>query len=258
MTRHLKFFAGLAIACRLLPGQEGELIQPKATAEDRAEGQRIFGMQCSYCHGPKGEGGQGAVLALPRLPRAPDDVSLFRVIRDGIPGTKMPANPLPPNQLWQLVAFVRSLGRAEGAKSTGDPKRGQQIYVSKGGCTNCHSIGGHGGGIGPDLSDIGTRQNAAQVRVSLVDPDASVPLDYLHVRVVTKDGQSVTGVRVNEDSFSIQIRDLSNQFHSFWKSEVNDIVREPKRSLMPSYRGTLSTEELEDVVAYLESQQGGQ
>jgi cytochrome c oxidase cbb3-type subunit III len=75
---------------------------------------------------------------------------------------------------------------------------------------------------------------------------------------VTKDGQSVTGVRVNEDSFSIQIRDLSNQFHSFWKSEVTDIVREPKRSLMPSYRGTLSTEELEDVVAYLESQQGGQ
>ena len=146
---------------------------------------------------------------------APDDVSLFRVIRDGgTPGTKMPANPLPPNQLWQLVEFVRSMGRAEGAKSTGDPKRGQQIYASKGGCSNCHSIGGHGGGIGPDLSDIGMRQNAAQVRVSLVDPDASVPLDYLRVRVVTKDGQSITGVRVIEDSFSIQIRDLSNQFHS--------------------------------------------
>ena len=44
------------------------------------------------------------------------------------------------------------------------------------------------------------------------------PRDFLQVSLVTKDGQKLTGVRVNEDSFSIQIRDLSNQFHSFWKS----------------------------------------
>jgi len=257
MTRRLKFIAGLTFACGLLPGQESELVQPKATPEDRAEGQRIFGTECSFCHGPKGEGGQGAVLALPRLPRAPDDISMFRVIRDGIPGTKMPANSLTPNQIWQVVAFVRTLSRVEGAKSTGDPVRGQQIYATKGGCARCHTIGGHGGGIGPDLSDIGTRQNAAQVRTSLLDPDASVPLDYLQVRLVTKDGHNLTGVRVNEDAFSIQIRDLSNQFHSYWKSELTEISKEPKRSLMPSLRNTLTPVELDDLIAYLESLQGG-
>jgi len=256
MPRPLKFLVGLVLACPLLLGQELELVQPKATPEDRAEGQRIFGTQCSYCHGPKGEGGQGAVLAVPRLSHAPDDVSLFRVVRDGIPGTKMPASALAPSQIWQLVAFVRTLGHAEQSKLTGDPVRGQQIYASKGGCARCHTIGGHGGGIGPDLSDIATRQNAAQVRTSLLDPDASVPLDYLQVRVMMKDGKSLTGVRVNEDSFSIQVRDLSNQFHSFWKSELTEIVKEPKRSLMPSFRNTLTTKELDDLVAYLESQQG--
>jgi len=257
MTRRLKFLAGFVLVCGLLPGQESELVQPKATPEDRAEGQRIFGTQCSYCHGPKGEGGQGAVLAVPRLPRAPDDIRLFRVIRDGIPGTKMPASALTPSQIWQVVAFVRTLGRVEESKLTGDPVRGGQIYATKGGCERCHTIGGHGGGIGPDLSDIGTRQNAAQVRTSLLDPDASVPLDFLQVRVVTKDGHSFAGVRVNEDSFSIQIRDLSNQFHSFWKSELTEISKEPKRSLMPSFRSTLSAGELDDLIAYLESQQGG-
>jgi mono/diheme cytochrome c family protein len=90
MTRRLKFLAGFVLVCGLLPGQESELVQPKATPEDRAEGQRIFGTQCSYCHGPKGEGGQGAVLAVPRLPRAPDDIRLFRVIRDGIPAPRCP------------------------------------------------------------------------------------------------------------------------------------------------------------------------
>jgi cytochrome c oxidase cbb3-type subunit 3 len=257
MTSRLILLAGLALACRLLPAQESELVQPKATPEDRAEGQRIFGTQCSFCHGPKGEGGQGAVLAVPRLSHAPDDVSLFRVIRDGIPGTKMPANALTPTQLWQVVAFVRSLGHIEGSKSNGDPANGRQIYATKGGCARCHTIGGRGGGIGPDLSDIGTRQNAAQVRTSLLDPDASVPLDFLQVRVVTKDGHSLTGVRVNEDAFSIQVRDLSNQFHSYWKSELTEIAKEPKRSLMPSFRNTLTPAELDDLIAYLESLQGG-
>jgi putative heme-binding domain-containing protein len=258
LTGRFKYIAALVMACGLLSGQESELVQPQATPEDRAEGRRMFGTQCSFCHGPKGEGGQGAVLAVPRLPRAPDDLSLFRVIRDGIPGTKMPANALTPAQIWQVVAFVRTLGRVEAAKLIGDPVGGRQIYAGKGGCARCHSVAGHGGGIGPDLSDIGARQNALQVRTSLTDPDASVPLDFLQVRVTTKDGHSITGVRVNEDSFSLQIRDLSNQFHSFWKTDLTNIVREPKRSLMPSYRDSLTGRELDDLVAYLESLQGGQ
>src|SRR5271170_5589178 len=134
MSLCLKLSVGFMLACGLVVGQEAELVQPKATPEDRAEGQRIFGTQCSYCHGPKGEGGQGAVLAVPHLPHAPDDISMFRVIRDGIPGTRMPASALTPPQLWQLVAFVRGLGRIEASKLTGDPKRGQQIFGSKGGC----------------------------------------------------------------------------------------------------------------------------
>jgi len=74
--------------------------------------------------------------------------------------------------------------------------------------------------------------------------------------VVTKAGRSITGVRINEDTFSIQIRDLSNQFHSFWKNELTDIVKEPKRSIMPSYQSILSAAELDDMLAYLESLRG--
>ncbi len=91
MTRRLKLLAGFLLVCRLVTGQGTELgPQPKTTREDLAEGQRIFGTQCSYCHGPKGEGGQGAVLAVPRLSHAPDDQTLFRVIREGISGTACP------------------------------------------------------------------------------------------------------------------------------------------------------------------------
>jgi hypothetical protein len=70
---------------------------------------------------------------------------------------------------------------------------------------------------------------------------------------VTKDGQRLTGVRVNEDSFSIQIRDLSNHSHSFWKTELSEVVKEPNRSPMPSYSEKLTPEELDNLIAYLES-----
>jgi cytochrome c oxidase cbb3-type subunit 3 len=257
MTGLLKLVGGCLLLCRLVPGQGTEPgTQPKTTREDLTEGQRIFGTQCSYCHGPKGEGGQGAVLAVPRLSHAPDDQALFRVIREGIPGTRMPASALTTGQVWEVAAFVRTLGHVEGRKSSGDQRRGQQIFAGKGGCTACHTIGGHGGAIGPDLTDIGDRREAAELRSALIAPSPSIPLDFLQVRVVTKDGHAFTGVRVNEDAFSIQFRDLSNQFHSFWKSELNDITKEPKRSIMPSYQSILNAAELEDVLAYLESLQG--
>jgi putative heme-binding domain-containing protein len=256
MTLRLKL-AGFLLVCRLVPGQGTEPgPQPKTTREDLTEGSRIFGTQCSYCHGPKGEGGQGAVLAVPRLSHAPDDQTLFHVIREGISGTRMPASALATSQVWQVAAFVRTLGRVEGSKSSGDQRRGQQIFVGKGGCAKCHTIAGHGGAIGPDLTDIGDRREAAELRTSLLEPSASVPLDFLQVRVVTKDGHTFTGVRINEDAFSIQIRDLSNQFHSFWKNELTGIVKEPKRSIMPSYQSILTAAELDDVLAYLESLPG--
>ena len=259
MTLRLRLLTGVVFACRLVPGQGSEPgPQPQTTREDLAEGERVFGTQCSYCHGPKGEGGQGVVLAVPRLSHAPDDQTLFRVIREGIPGTRMPASALTTSQIWQVAAYVRTLGRLKGSESAGDPRRGQQIFAAKAVCTRCHTIGGHGGAIGPDLTGIGSRRDATELRTSLLDPSASVPLDFLQVRVVTKTGQSITGVRINEDAFSIQMRDLSNQFHSFWKNELNEIVKEPKRSLMPSHRYTLTTDELDDLVAYLESLKGRQ
>jgi len=253
----MKLLVSLLLACSPALNQGTEPgPQPKTTPADLAQGERTYGSECSFCHGPKGEGAVGPALAVPRIRRAPTDQALFQVIREGIAGTQMPPSTLPTPQLWQLVAYVRSLGHVEQSKSTGDAKRGQQIYMGKGGCARCHTLNGHGGAIGTDLSDAGARLDRDFLRAALVTPEASIPRDFMEVRLVTKDGRTVTGVRVNEDSFSIQIRDLSNQFHSFWKSELTELVKEPGRSPMPSYSKTLTPDELDDLIAYLESLQG--
>ena len=86
-----------------------------------------------------------------------------------------------------------------------------------------------------------------------MDPQATVPEDYLLVTVAPKNGPSVTGLVVNEDSFSIKVRDNSGQSHSFWKSDVTNIDKQRGKSTMPSYKGQLSDSELTDLVAYLAS-----
>ena len=231
--------------------------QPTLTPEDVREGERLYLAQCGPCHGPRGEGGRGPTLALPRLRRAPNDVSLYQVIRRGVRGTEMPGSGLSEQQIWRVAGFVRSLGRVEHEPIPGVPEQGKRLYATKGNCVQCHTLDGQGGGTGPELSEIGARRSASYLRQALVEPEAAVPNDFLRVRVTVKDNRRLSGTRLNEDSFSIQFRDLSGKTHSFWKSELEELHKDWGKSSMPSYGAILTPEELDDLVAYLASLQGG-
>jgi putative heme-binding domain-containing protein len=123
-------------------------------------------------------------------------------------------------------------------------------------CARCHTVRGRGGIVGPDLDDIGARRSAAHLREALLDPEVSVPTGFLLLRVVTRDGRVLSGVRVNEDGFSIQFRDLTGRLHSFWKTELDTLEQQWQRSPMGSYAGRLTTEQTDDLVAYLVSLKG--
>jgi cbb3-type cytochrome oxidase cytochrome c subunit len=148
----------------------------------------------------------------------------------------------------------------------GDSERGRRLYLGKGGCVLCHTLGGFGGAFGPDLSDIGLRRSASHLRRALLEPaadvprsfeyfrpDITIPQNFVLVRVATRDGRRVTGIRVNEDPFSIQLRDAAQQIHSFEKADLAELHKDWGQSPMPAYDRTFSTEELDDVVAFLAS-----
>jgi putative heme-binding domain-containing protein len=249
-------FALSAIAA-MAAGTEPKVKLPTSRA-DLANGEKLFQNHCALCHGLKGEGGRGPMLTRAKLSRAPDDAALVKVIDNGIRGTEMPgAGSMMEREIRQTAAYVRSLGKVSQKPVPGNPARGAEIYSGKGNCATCHSIKGEGGISGPDLAGVGARRSAAYLRESLIDPGAAVPDGYLRVAVAAKHGQNVTGVRVNEDSFSIQIRDDSGRSHSFWKHEIAKIDKQRGKSPMPSYKGQLSEEELTDLVAHLVSLKEG-
>jgi len=230
------------------------------------KGRKLFETHCAMCHGPHGEGGKGPTLAQPILPRAGDDDSLIRIISWGIPNSEMPQAHMERADIELVAKYVRSLGSQPREAAPGDAARGAQIYVSKGGCAQCHMIHGQGGVFGPDLSDVGRRRSVPYLRRALVDPNADVPQSYsawrqdvslpenfLFVRLTTRNGQEFSGVRVNEDTFSIQLRDATGAIHSFLKSGLSELHKDFGKSPMPSYATALSSNELDDVVAYLTS-----
>jgi len=222
------------------------------------QGGALFQLHCSYCHGAHGEGGRGADLTAGQYRLGGSDTSLFASIRNGIPGTEMPAVRATDDEVWKMVTFVKRLGSAGlNAKAPGDPVAGKAIFEGKGGCTGCHAIGRDGGSLGPDLSDVGRRRSLAYLEESLLRPEADVPIRYRAIRVVTKSGETATGVRLNEDDLSIQLRDERDNLRSFWKDDLKEIGRD-RPALMPAFGSRLSGKEIENVVAYLSSLRGMQ
>ncbi len=178
----------------------------------------------------------------------------------------MPSAHMTHGEIELVAKFVHSLGSLPHEPLPGDPARGAGLYAKKGGCAQCHMIHDQGGVFGPDLSDVGRRRSATYLRRSLVDPNADVPQSYsawrsdvslpenfLYVRVVTQDGQEYAGVRVNEDTFSIQIRQANGAIHSFFKDELAEFHKDIGKSPMPSYANAMTKEEIDDLVAYLAS-----
>jgi putative heme-binding domain-containing protein len=227
------------------------------TAADIAAGKKLFASQCALCHGAEGAGGSGPTLRVRVLRRAADDAALLDVIREGISGTAMPAfgYALSDRSVHQVVAYVRSLGRIPTVRVPGDPVRGLTIY-QRSECAACHTIGGAGGGVGPDLSAIGAARGPRSLRESLMDPGAEHPPGYLVATVTAGGAAPVRGIVADEDVFWIHLRDAAGQVHTIRKTEGTRVERDTKGSIMPSYASRFSEAELTDLVAYLSSLRG--
>ena len=195
--------------------------------------------------------------------------NIFSTIVEGRPNG-MPSfrGRIATQQVWQLVAYVRSVGAIAQGFVPGDPKKGAALYKNLA-CSSCHIVAGQGGTLGPDLTDIGAMRGAAYLREAVVDPGASLPkgtlsvlsrgyAEYLPVRIVTRQGSEVRGIRVNEDAFTIQVRDAAGRFYSLRKSDLELLEKQAGKSMMPSFASRLTTPELTDLVAYLASLRGAE
>jgi putative heme-binding domain-containing protein len=171
----------------------------------------------------------------------------------------MPPFRFTSDEMRGLVAFVRAgLGADPNAPPVklGNAPRGRAVFEGKGRCLECHRVGTDGSRSGPDLTDIGVARTPAAIQRSLLDPTGGMRPINRPVRAVRRDGSTITGRRLNEDSYTVQIITPEGRLVSLVKEELREWVVSPA-SPMPSYKDTLSADDLADLVAYLVSLRDG-
>jgi putative heme-binding domain-containing protein len=190
---------------------------------DPEQGRKLWSANCAVCHGPEGKGGRGPDLISGKFRRGGTDDDLYRAMRNGIPGTEMPGFPLSGVESMQLLAYVRELGRAAMPPPRGgDAARGRELFAGFGECARCHRVGGAGSRIGPDLTDVGARMPPSDLVAVLLRPDERVLPAQWYVRAVTRDGRTITGRRLNEDTYSVQLIDAKEELVSLVKEELRE------------------------------------
>jgi cytochrome c oxidase cbb3-type subunit III len=236
----------LLLCCSFLP----------LLAQDHNSGKALFRSNCAFCHGVGGVGGRGPSLVTARVAQGVSDADLERIIQKGIAGTSMPAfESIDGDDLNKLIGHIRSLSSsgAVAAPVSGDAKHGAQVYGANA-CGACHRVGENGGDYGPNLTRIGSARSTEYIRQSITEPSADIPPEFEGVTIFTAQDKKLTGVRVNEDTFSIQLRLQDGKFALYTKSELKSVSYE-KKSPMPAY-DKLPAKDFQDLLAYLDTLRG--
>lgn len=226
-------------------------------AADVAYGARLYATHCAQCHGPTGDLVGGVDLRNGSFKSVVTDQQIMSLLTTGRSESGMPSFKFDNAELVATVAYLRNMKRFDVASvPVGDAARGQAIFAGKGGCVACHRTDGRGAGMAPDLGMIGAVRTAAALQTSILNPTAAMLPINRPVRAVMKDGKTINGRRLNEDTFSLQLMDERGALLSLLKDDLAEFTISTE-SPMPAYAGKLTREEVADLVAYLLSLKKG-
>ena len=205
-------------------------------------GKHLFERHCTGAMEWK-EGG-GPILPSNSTAHAPDDAALKSVI----------SIAFRPRCLrgWFLqtmivnLAACASLGKLLPSQSSA-MRVGAQLFVRAAAPVS------HPGGPAAAIRPHRVCQRARHIKKSITRPSENLPDDFLVVEATTAAGKTIEGIRVNEDSFTIQIKDATGTFHSLGKRDLKDLKKLRGQTPMPPFEGVFTDSELDDLVAYMAS-----
>jgi putative heme-binding domain-containing protein len=256
--RSFQRLATCAAVCGLAAAAAGtaQVQDHQYSASEIQAGSRLYATQCQQCHGQMGDQISGINLRRGQFRRVASDDDIRRIVTNGVAEVGMPPFKFQPAELNSIVAFIRAGFDPGGtAVKIGDAQRGRTVYEGKGQCASCHRVNGVGSRTAPDLSDIGSARQPAALHRSLITPTSGMWPINRPVRIVMRDGRTIQGRRLNEDTFTIQLIDQNERLIAVEKADIKEYEK-AKQSTMPSVAGKLNGDEIADLIAYLLSLKG--
>ena len=160
---------------------------------------------------------------------------------------------IPDEQRTQRLGDV--INPAEILKLTGDRERGRTLFHESTvvQCRNCHRIAGKGNELGPDLGEIGKKNDRAKLLEGILQPSLKVDPKYQAWLVETKSGLVHSGLLVKKDDVEIVLRDVQNKLQRVAAGDVEGMFPQQK-SLMPDLLlKEFTAQQVADLLEYLGS-----
>jgi putative heme-binding domain-containing protein len=152
-------------------------------------------------------------------------------------------------------AFNPEAFREFAAKHPGKAEHGRALFLDLKGlaCVKCHSVGGQGGTVGPELSSVGAKYPKDEIISSVLYPSARIFSGYEPVVVALNDGRVVTGIVKSETPEALELEDAEAKHVRIPKADIEE-RKKSEVSLMPNGLAEgLSPQDFADLVAYLET-----
>jgi len=123
-------------------------------------------------------------------------------------------------------------------------------------CISCHAMGGEGGAVGPDLTQLGTRFSSKDILEATINPNDVISDQYAAMVFVMGDKSSVVGRLLREDETTYYVSQnpfTPNMVREIPKNEVTSTKESEVSVMLPGLINPLNEEELKDLMAYLVS-----
>lgn len=131
---------------------------------------------------------------------------------------------------------------------SGDAAAGKLVFKAQ--CAKCHTHGGEGTSIGPDLTGMAVHSKE-HLLTDILDPSRSVEGNFRVWTVTTKRGRVVSGLLASETKTSLEVVDAEGKRHALQRSDIEDLQSSTK-SLMPEgFENQLKAEELVNLLEFL-------
>jgi cytochrome c oxidase cbb3-type subunit 3 len=243
------------------PLESHDFDRPPDAPESVARGKQVFSVNCSFCHGSDGRGGEGG----PNLLRSPMVLNdrkgeiIAAVVLNGRVEKGMPKFNLPRESVTDVAAYLHSIkvGKSNDFNPrmvlVGNAAAGKAYFNGKGGCTRCHSVQKDLAGAG--AMDPKTLQDmifAGGATGMLGVAAATAPPRTVTVTLPT--GENVKGTLISLDDFMVVMSDADGHRRSIRRD--GDVPRvevvDPRRAHLDMIR-QWEDRDLHNVTAYLET-----
>jgi putative membrane-bound dehydrogenase-like protein len=204
---------------------------------------------------------KGAARLVERIEKGELDERLhmaaaFQLRRAPWRAVKAKADILFPSPVSSNEAPLPSIG--ELLRLPGNAANGRKVYERQDSCIRCHPVRGTGQAVGPDLSEIGAKLDAASLYESILYPSAGISHGYEAWVVTVKNGDVLTGRIIEDTSEVVSIQAADAIVRTVKKADVVERVQEFVSIMPADLQKQMTTAELVDLVAYLRTLRKGE